>query len=306
MAPHPEATEEAQESVASMICLGLNDGEKAARIARYAADHGVSSIVVLSPARFKFSYDLPVPGEWIEWAEIIQYKFYYRLLQEIGRDSLVVVNECLRTQNRHDLTYNCMRLFIAQAGHVLVFQYLPLIDKADDFAILFDFDTQSRWKREPFAKLPLQEATIEAVDVPVRLRAIPVATDAKTRAAYAAEKRNLIDGIGLRDPHTIPRQLHLVGGRTKLAHVEAGRAYVGRNDRFKAGVEPYKADAYQRTPYTIFEWPHNFIDFADFVALSGQSSFDALMTDLKVDGWYFDRYVEWTNRIRDAQAILRG
>lgn len=233
------------------------------------------------------------------------YRTYYRLLQEIDRRTLVVVNECLRTQNRHDLTYNCIRLYLQQAGHRLVFQWLPLIDTPEDFGVLFDFATRSQWKREPWERLPLREAEIRVREVPLKLRRIDVATDVKTRATYAREKRSLIDGIGLRDPHTIPRQLHLVGGRARLAHVEAGRAYVGRNDRFKAGVEPYKADAYQRTPYTIFEWPHNFIDFADVVALSGQSSLDALTTDLKVDGWYFDRYQQWTERVRDAYSVLR-
>ena len=71
--------------------------------------------------------------------EIIQYKFYYRLLQEIGKDTLLVVNECLRMQNRYDLTYNCLRLFLQQTPHALVFQYLPIIDTIADFMVLFDF-----------------------------------------------------------------------------------------------------------------------------------------------------------------------
>ena len=61
--------------------------------------------------------------EFIEWADIIEYRYYYRLLQEIGSKTLVVVNECLRTQARHDLTYNCMRLFLNQTDHRLIFQY---------------------------------------------------------------------------------------------------------------------------------------------------------------------------------------
>jgi hypothetical protein len=288
-----------------MIFLGLTDAEKDAEIARYVAAHGVRRVVLLSPAKFRFACSAP-NHEWIEWAEVILYKFYYRLLQEIDRSSLVVVNECLRLQNRHDLTYNCMRLFLQQAGHQLVFQHLPLIDTVEDFMILFDFETRSRWKREPFSPSLMKQAKIVIRPVEIVLREVPVLTDEATRATYAREKRRLIDEIGLRDPHTIPRNLHLVAGRAKLAHVEPGRSYVGRNDRFKLDdMATYKEPAYPRPPYVVFEWPHNFIDFADVAALSRQTTFDVLVSDLKVDGWYFQRYRAWAERLRDAYAVLR-
>ena len=37
---------------------------------------------------------------------------------------------------------------------------------------------------------------------------------------------------------------------------------------------------------------------ADFLTLSGQTDFPVLVTDLKVDHWYFERYTNWVNRIQ--------
>ena len=290
-----------------MIFLGLDDATKEAEIARYCAANGIRKVVVFAPTKYLRELAIDVPHEHVEWAEIILYKFYYRLLQEIDKSTLIVVNECLRTQNRYDLTYNCLRLFLAQTDHQLVFQHLPAIDTEEDFAILFDLDTKSRWKREKLGALPLVESTIHVAPVLLDLRAVEVPTDSKTRDAYQREKRKLIDGLGLKDPHTIPRNLYLMSGRAKLPHIEAGRSYVGRNDRFKLpNLATYKEPSYPAAPYAVFELCHNFIDFADFLTLSRQMSIDVLVADLKVDQWYFDRYQAWVGRLRDLYTRLGG
>lgn len=288
-----------------MIHLGLTPEQKVARIADYCRQHDIQKTVILSPAKFALACDLP-NTEQVEWAEIILYRFFYRLLQEIDGRTLVVVNECLRTQNRYDLTYNCIRHYLNQAGHQLVFQWLPLIDDLQDFMILFDFDTRSRWKRERFDSDLLAECTLEVSPHAPRLQALPVATDAKTQAAYAANKAKLLSELGNRDPHTLPRNLYLMSGRSKLPHVEPGRWYVGRNNRFKlAQAQTYKEVTYPNAPYTVFELPHNFIDFADFMSLSGQEEVPVLVADLKVDHWYFERYNQWARRIEDGYSSLQ-
>ena len=291
-----------------MIHLGLTNAEKAAVIRAYCSEHGVRKVYVLSPENFAFDCGLAHGGaEAIEWAEIIKYRTFYRLLQEIDAGSLVVVNECLRTQNRYDLTYNCIRHFLAQAGHQIVFQWLPLIDDIADFMVLFDFDTRSRWKRERFdADLVRENAAVSfTARTPVFSR-IPVAVDGKTRDAYAAEKAKLFANLGVKDPHTIPRNLYLVSGKPKLASLDGARPYVGRNNRFKlCTMQTYGEAAYSAAPYTVFELPHNFINFADFLALSGQREVPVLTADLPVDGWYFQRYGQWAERIADGYASLR-
>lgn len=285
-----------------MIRIGYDDAAKDAIVSAYCRDHGIGKVFVLSPARFLPM--LSTPHEAIDWPNIIEYQYYYRLLREVDAATLVVVNECLRTQNRTDLAYNCIRLFLQQTGHRIVFQWLPAIDTADDFMVLFDFDTRSRWKGSPYQPALFGEADIRSRAVAPEFVAIPVETDRKTRDAYVREKRRLVDGIGLKDPHTIPRNLLLVAGKAKLSAVKPGRRYVGRNNRFKLpNIETYR-DAAGLGDRIVFEFCHNFTDMSDFLAISRQRRVDVLVSDLKVDRWYFDRYAQWAGRLRDVLSIL--
>lgn len=287
-----------------MICLGYTAAEKDACVSEYCAAHDIARVFVLTPDRFRVA--LSAEHEAVEWAEIIEYRFFYRLLQEIDASTLIVINECLRTQKRSDLTYNCMRHFLQQTEHQIVFQYLPLIDTFDDFMILFDFDTRSRWKRDKWRPEMRSEVDLHVREAAPTFEPIDVPTDEKTKAAYAREKRKLIDGIGLKDPHTIPRNLYLMSGKAKLPHVDTGARYVGRNNRFGlSNLETYR-DVSEPGGRTVFELPHNFIDFADFLSVSRQRKAKVLRADLKVDHWYFDRYQAWAGRLADAYATLRG
>jgi hypothetical protein len=288
-----------------MICIGMDAAQKSACIADYCEKHAVKRTYVLSPA--KFAFDCSIPGARdVEWDEIIMYRTFYPLLQEIGSDSLVVVNECLRTTNRNDLTYNCIRHFLAQAGHQIVFNWLPAISDAADFMTLFDFDTKSRWKREKFdADFVHENAAVSVIHREPTFSKVDVITDARTKKAYAAEKAKLFAGIEGKDPHTIPRNLHLVGGKARMAAADPAGDYIGRNNRLgHASMAVYKADAYPVAPYIVAEFPHSFLDFADFLALSGQRSVSALVSDLPVDGWYFQRYQEWAERLAGLNACL--
>lgn len=288
-----------------MICLGFDEASKREAIRRYVDDQRIEKVVVFSPKRFQLQPEVDVAHEHVEWAEIIKYRFYYRLLKEVGHSTLLVMNECLRTQDRNDLTYNCLRNYLNQTTHQLVFQRFPLIDTIDDFAILFDLDTKSRWKRVPFEKLPLGESRVAAHPRAVHLRALPVPIDEKTRTAYQREKRRLIDGIGLSDPHTIPRNLLLFAGRAKLSAVAPEQRYVGRNNRFKLpNLETFE-DVAIPGDRVVFEPCHRFIDFADYLSASDQEEVPLLVTELKVDGWYFQRFTDWSLRISDAYAALQ-
>lgn len=297
-----------------MIHLGLNSAEKAAAVSRHCAAGGVRKVVHISPQRFMqptssmLSDALAGSGiafESIELKNTIQYVYYYRLLQEVTRETLIVIDECLFTQNRHDLTYNCIRNFLNQTEQQLVFQHFPLIDTCDDFMILFDLDTRSRWKRSPFSAELLKHARIEDRTRAPSFFALESKADEKTRQLYQREKRKLIDSVGLSDPHTIPRNLYLTTGRTKLGAAE-GRNLVGRNGRLRLErLVTYDEDAYSET-YTVFELPHRFVEFAGFATLSRQTRFEVLTTDLPVDGWYFNRFSEWSARINETCSILRS
>lgn len=93
--------------------------------------------------------DLDVDGDKIPYKESICYKHYYRWLASIHGDSLLVVNNCLKSTNRNCLEYNCIRHYCQQSGNILVFNDLPLLDSIKDFLILYDFiQPNPFWKCE--------------------------------------------------------------------------------------------------------------------------------------------------------------
>lgn len=290
-----------------MIHLGLDQVEKNAVLTDYCAKNGIKKVFVFSPARFRLCLDFNLV-EYIEWKDIIRYVFYYRILQETGKDTLLVINECLRTQNRNDLTYNCLKNFINQTSHVIVFQYLPVIDTIDDFMILFDFVTRSRWRRERFDRKLMTEARLQIEPVRISFQSVRIPVDEKISANYLKERENVFAEVRSdpeKDPHLIPRRLHLVSGKTKARAVPEGRSLVGRNNRFALPLLETYQEVSCKGDRTIFEFCHNFIVFSDYLAVARPSSpIEALVADTKADRWYFDRYVAWSGRIEDAYATL--
>jgi len=284
-----------------MIYLGTSRSDKLAIVREYVASNEVEHVVVIGPKKFDF------PHEWesIDWPLIIKYKVFYRLLQEIGPKSLVVVNECLRTQQRSDLTLNCIRHYLSQTQHQLVFNWLPIIDQFADFMTLVDFDTQSRFKGTGWSDAVKQSIRSVVVDRKPAFVEDLVPVGASTRKKYASERQKLFDGIGAKDPHTIPRNLHLIAGADKAKHV-GECPLIGRNNRFKFGDMASYKDESITGPRTVFEAAHNFIDMVDFLTLTEQTEVPFLTTELKVDQWYFSRYREWSERIKNAYAAIHS
>lgn len=284
-----------------MICLGYNDDDKKRIIEQYCMKNNIEKVVILSTKKYEMHYK---DAENIEWNDIIMYKTFYRLLQEIDKKTLIIINECLRTQNRHDLTYNCIRHYLNQTPHQLIFQYLPIIDTIEDFMILFDFDTRSQWKREKFDIDLLEHTKIMMNKIDIEFNPVYIESSDKLKADYDKEKKKLFDNIGIKDPHTIPRNLYQLSGKTKLKYVKNDRNYVGRNNRFKlSNMETYKDGTYDKE-CDVFEYPHNFIEFNDFLTISKQLKMDVLIVDLKVEHWYFERYSQWLGRLKDGYANL--
>lgn len=306
----------------TVITIGYEDAEKAAIIDRYCAEHSIRKVFVLSPEAFPLAYSgRPFAVEHVGYNDIIRYVYFYRLLQEIDRDTLIVINECLRTQNRYDLTYNCIRNYLNQTNHQLVFQQLPQIDTADDFMILFDFATKSRWKRRSWdIGLILDNVQVQVRPLLIAFNRIDVPTSGATKTKYAKERESRFATLGAGDPHTLPRNLYLIGGKDKLAWMDAQasggqlglfgetrpRQYVARNQRLKRdNILTYDQVQRSECPYTVVELPHRFIDYSDFIKTTWQAESDVLVADLKVDQWYWNRYTEWQERIHETSASLQ-
>jgi hypothetical protein len=303
-----------------MIHIGLHHAYKAAVVDAYIREHGCKKIFVISPDRFAPSFattrmDEPekqcdgragvfVPYDRVQW-----YRWFYKLLAEIDGSSLVVVNECLRSQKRTgDLDLNCIRNFLNQTPHKLVFQWLPIIDTIEDFMILFDLDTKSQWKREPFRQELVQHCKLAIHNSPPALSFAHVDVDAKLLAEYAKQKTKIVaevKGDVDKDPHMIPRQLLLVSGKAKLAHVDSGKLYVGRNNRFKLPNLATFRDVVGTDERVVFEFPTHVSDICDLVSTTHQSSVTVLVADTKVERWYEGAYIAWQKRMSDAYATLQ-
>jgi len=188
--------------------------------------------------------------------------------------------------------------------------------------ILFDFDTQSRWKSRKFdINLILDNSQVIVNQHDIEFNSIHVATSEQTKKKYLIERARRFKNIGARDPHTIPRNLYQLGGKDKLAYIESHNStnqlslfgeiktdnamYVARNQRLRHdSIMTYRDFEQSDKAVVLVEFPHRFIDFSDFITKSNQYTFDVLIADLKVDAWYWQRYTEWGKRINETFASL--
>ena len=105
----------------------IGEHDKTAIVNKYIADNAVEKVYIIGD-------DLDVDfenKEHIKFSDTIMYKYFYRLLQEINGKSLIVLNECLKKQNRYDLTYNCIKCSLSTILSIKVclnlFRFLPHI-----------------------------------------------------------------------------------------------------------------------------------------------------------------------------------
>lgn len=75
--------------------------------------------------------DAHIEGAWqVTFHETIMYRVMFPWLQEINKDSVLVLNQCLRNVKPNLLDYNCIRHYCQQAGSILVFNSLPLLQQS--------------------------------------------------------------------------------------------------------------------------------------------------------------------------------
>ena len=324
-----------------MIRLGLSEGQKQNEIIRYVKSHNVKEIIVFSPQKFlmkmpgepiqkskigatsatdtlnvekigdsysqeKYLLKIPQYGEipirQIEYKEVIMYRTFYPLLEEIDKEYLLVVNEFMRTRNRSDLTYNCLRHYLNQCGHQIIFEYFPFIEEVSDFMILLDFDTKSKHKGSGFLQDFLWEEDIKAINPHLNLTVNTVELPDNAEEEYEKKKNELFDTIGNRNPDTIPRQLHLFCGKWKKPYILPDKQYVARNARYHLKNVTTYPNVKRGGTYTLLDWQHRRLDMNDFFRRTGQSKITFLSTDLSVDNVYVKFFKEWLARLEDFYA----
>jgi hypothetical protein len=175
--------------------------------------------------------------------------------------------------------------------------------------ILFDLDTDSRWKSYKFnSKLILNETSVHVINNAPRFNFVQLPRRDWVVHKYELLKSELFKNLGARDPHTIPRALYNVGSADKSTFIRKnynGTRYVSRNIQVDEKIDTYNT-LKPGISYNIMEFQHRFIDMTYYFYTTKITKCDVLVSDLKVDHWYKGRYAEWSNRIGELCKILQS
>jgi hypothetical protein len=288
-----------------MIRIGLNGKEKDKTVSAYLSQNpGIKKVYCLYFKRFPQEYTMPdgVEIEYVEYAQIIKYKVFYRLLEEIGEHSLIVVDECMRTQKRSELTYNCAHKYLKQTPHRIVFEFFPIIEQKDDFMILMDFNTPLKYHGRGFDYAMLKDEDIEMKPFRIRYSTVSLPATAEERERYEAKKKALFAELGNKDPDTVPRTLQLLAGDIKARAVEPDKLYAARNSRHnRKNIIPY-GSIDKSGAYVILDFHHRRLNFNDFLKVAGNARVTFLCTDLPVDDVYSSEFIKWKARLDAVYA----
>lgn len=285
-----------------MIRIGLSQRQKQKEITEYVTNNKIKKVFCFYFKKFPTKYNVNCEIEYIEYADIEMYKYFYRLLEEIDNSSLIVIDGCLRTQNRSELIYNCAHHYLNQTPHHIVFEFFPIIENKDDFMILLDFDHPDKYKGKSFDYLYLQEEDIKIKPFKINLKTINVPVTDKDKEKYENKKESLFDNLGSKDPDTIPRNLQLFSGDLKKKAIDLNEKYIARNKRFKLdNVFTYK-DITDKGEYIVLDMHYRRLDMNDFIKATGMNTIKYLSTILSIDNIIIDDFSKWKARLEAIYA----
>lgn len=280
-----------------MIRIGLNHREKQKEVNAYLTEHNIKKIFCFYFKKFPVKYKVDCEIEYIEYADIEMYKFFYRLLEEIDDASLIIMDGCMRTQNRSELIYNCAHHYLNQTSHRIIFEHFPIIEDKNDFMILLDFENKGKYKGKSFDYIYLQQEDIKIKPHKVKLQTINVEITNKDRERYEKKKEKLFDNLGDKDPDTIPRNLQLFAGNLKKKAIEPDKLYVARNKRFNfENVKSYN-DITDRGDYIVIDTHYRRLNMNDFLKTTGMTRIRYLNTMLSIDDYIVTEFTKWKARL---------
>lgn len=293
------------ERMFKMIRIGLHEEQKQREIQAYVKEHNVECVVVFSPK--KFFMHLPnlgsIPIKQIEYNEIIMYRTFYPLLEEIGKNHLLVVNECLRKTSRNkDLTYNCLRHYLNQCGHQIIFEYFPFIHEPEEFMILLDFDTKSMYKGNSFEWPMLKRANLLCQNQNLTLNIDTVLLPSGAEDDYKRRRDELFNNLGRRDPNIIPRDLHLYTAKWKKPFLHPDNQYVARNSRLKLSNITTYQNIERGKQYISIDLPYRRLNMNDFLKITEQTNIQYISTGLSIDQIYIQDLKDWINQLEGFYA----
>nr|KEH96198.1 hypothetical protein Z953_p0266 [Clostridium botulinum D str. 16868] len=285
-----------------LIRIGLSKLEKEMEIKKYVQQNNIKKVFCFYYKDFPFKYDISCEIEYIEYADIEMYKFFYRLLEEIDNTSLIIMDECMRTQNRSELIYNCAHHYLNQTPHKIIFEFFPIIENEEDFMILLDFENKGKYKGKSFDYIYLNEEDIQMKPFDIHLETIKVEINEKDTERYEKKKEQLFDTLENKDPNTIPRNLQIFAGTLKKKALNKDVKYVARNKRFKLdNVFTYKTIE-ANTKYIVIDTHYRRINMNDFIKLTKMNNIKYLTTGLSIDNYIISSFNEWKGRLKNIYA----
>ncbi len=292
-----------------MIRIGLGPREKQKEVDEYLKANEIKKIFCFYFKKFPVKYKAGCEIEYIEYSDIEMYKYFYRLLEEIGSDSLIIIDGCLRTQKRSELIYNCAHHYLNQTPHRIIFEYFPIIESKDDFMILLDFENKGKYKGKAFDYIYLQEEDVKIKPIKIKLETIPVEITTNDKERYEKKKEQLFAALGEKDPDTVPRTLQLFAGDLKKKAIEPDKLYVARNKRHKLdNVFSYDELIGKAATdnYIVIDTHYRRLDFNDYLKTVKSTKIKYLCTTLPIDNVIITEFVKWEGRLKSiyAQASL--
>lgn len=289
-----------------MIRIGLGPRDKQKVVDEYLVVNDIKKIYCFYFKKFPVRFKSEIEIEYVEYADIEMYKYFYRLLEEINQNSLIIIDGCMRTQNRSELIYNCAHHYLNQTPHRIIFEFFPIIESKNDFMILLDFENKGKYKGKSFDYVYLQNEDIKIKPFKVRLDTINVGITVKDKERYEKKKQQLFDNLGEKDTETIPRNLQLLVGDMKKKAIEPDKLYVARNKRFKLeNVLAYR-DITDTSDYIVIDTHFRRLDFNDFLKTTKMNRVKYLSTVLPIDNVIATEFMKWKARLDSiyAQASL--
>lgn len=280
-----------------MIRIGLNGQDKQKVLRDYLSDKEITKIKCFYPEPFPMLAKSVPDIEYIEYRDIIMYKFFYRLLEEIDDKTLLIFNECMRTRTRSDLTYNCAHHYCNQTPHKIIFEHFPFVEDKNDFMILLDLQNKGKYRGKSFDYIMLHDEDVQVKPHVVKMEAIPVETTDQDWERYEKKKESLFNNLGEKDPDTIPRHLQLLAGDIKKKVIDPGKTYVARNKRFKLDNVTTYDDIKKPGDYTVIDTHYRRLNMNDFLKITGMTKLNYLNTTLPIDTVIRNEFAEWKARI---------
>jgi len=245
------------------------------------------------------------PCEQFTWADAITYEVYYPLLAKVNNNTLIIINNMLRTSDRYCLTYNCLRQYLTRTKHRLVFNAFPVIRQFEDLAILADFALPANVKGLRFEEMQLPE--IHVTPKTIALDVVAVKASSKTRADYEQARETLFaqasNSLSF-DVHNIPRRLSLVAQKERQAQavvyvMGSSKQMIGRG---KGCINP--ASLVDTGDLVVVDPPISDNDFITVLMAHTQKTLPWLVCDLPVDHYYFTRYQDTLQAMETAYDRL--